>query len=51
VAFYGQMMSTEVSTYAFILVILSTAIISTLAGLVAAWQASRQNTSEALRSE
>lgn len=51
VAFYGEMMPTEVSHYAFWLVILSTAVISTLAGLTTAFQASRQNISDALRAD
>ncbi|MDB6081729.1 MAG: transporter permease [Chlamydiia bacterium] len=47
--FYGEMMPTDVSLYAFLLVMISTAVISTLAGIIAALQASRQNTSDALR--
>jgi len=50
-SFYGEMMPTEVSSYAFLLVTLSTAAVSTAAGLAAAYKASRQNTSDALRSE
>lgn len=50
-SFYGEIMPTEISSYAFLLVTLSTAVISTLAGLAAAYKASRENTSDALRSE
>lgn len=50
-AFYGESVPTEVSVSAMILVITSTAIISTLAGSIAAFKASRQNTSDALRAE
>lgn len=50
-SFYGEMMPTDVSIYAVILVMVSTAFISTLAGIIAAIQASRQNTSEALRAD
>jgi lipoprotein-releasing system permease protein len=50
-AFYGEMMPTDISQYACILVMFSTALLSTSAGIIAAFKASRQNTSEALRSE
>jgi len=50
-AFYGETMPDQMSHYALWLVIVATALISTVAGSVAAWQAARQNTSDALRSE
>jgi lipoprotein-releasing system permease protein len=50
-SFYGKNIPTEVSMHAMILVISATAIISTLAGAIAAFKASRQNTSDALRAE
>jgi len=50
-SFYGSTVPTDVSLRAMVLVIGVTAIISTLAGLIAAIKASRQNTSDALRTE
>ena len=50
-SFFGTTIPTEVSAYSVFLVICATAIVSTLAGIVAAFKASHQNTSEALRSE
>ena len=49
--FYGELAATGISSYAFIFIMLSTAIISTCAGTITAIQASRQNTSEALRGD
>jgi lipoprotein-releasing system permease protein len=49
--FFGTSIPNEVSAYAVWLVISATAFLSTIAGLFAALQACRQNTSEALRSE
>lgn len=48
-SFYGDVMPTEVSASSFVFVVLVTAIISTIAALVPAIKASRQNTAEALR--
>ncbi len=50
-AFYGATIPTDVSHYALIFVCSTTAVASSLAGAVAAFQASKQNTSDALRSE
>lgn len=48
-SFYGTSIPTEVSIYSVFLVVIATAVVSTLAGIVAAFKASHQNTSDALR--
>ena len=50
-SYFGTQIPTEVSAYSVFLVMITTVLISTLAGIVAAFKASRQNTSEALRAE